>query len=213
MFSRISFIPNHFNWNRNRNTFVSIIFEFETIDNICYQIVTKPVLLKKTKKNQSVWLLSRSQLWFKIVTFFDRHKCHTLSVTGTKHVSVSVWNPCALSARLTWKLQSSSGHGGNKACVFSIFNVGGCMCVYTPIHTHTAQMARGYSVVRPGVGTRHLEGPKNPNGTKSQHTYIRICVQSVYVRRRDEILDWLLFPVNYFFFRNKKAKDVNANHR
>jgi len=51
-------------------------------------------------------------------------------------------------------------------CVFSIFNAGGsvsgCTCVYRHIHTHTAQM--GYSVVSPGVGVRHLEGPKNPDG-------------------------------------------------
>jgi len=48
-------------------------------------------------------------------------------------------------------------------CVFSIFNavgsVCGCMCVYTHTHTHTAHM--GYSVVSPGVGMRHLEGPMN----------------------------------------------------
>jgi len=36
------------------------------------------------------------------------------------------------------------------------------MCVYTHTHTHNAQV--GYSVVSPGVGTRHLEGPKNPDG-------------------------------------------------
>ena len=30
---------------------------------------------------------------FRIVKFCDRHKCHTLSVTGKKLVSVSVWNP------------------------------------------------------------------------------------------------------------------------
>jgi len=33
------------------------------------------------------------------------------------------------------------------------------VCVYTHTHTHTAQV--GYSVVSPGVGMRHLEGPKN----------------------------------------------------
>jgi len=34
--------------------------------------------------------------------------------------------------------------------------------VYTHAHTHTAQM--GYLDVSPGVGMRHLEGPKNPDG-------------------------------------------------
>jgi len=51
-------------------------------------------------------------------------------------------------------------------CVFSVISVGGsvcgCMCVCTHTHTHTAQM--GYSDVSPGVGTRHLEGPKNLDG-------------------------------------------------
>ena len=35
------------------------------------------------------------------------------------------------------------------------------MCVYVCVYTHTAHM--GYSDVSPGVGTRHLEGPKNPD--------------------------------------------------
>jgi len=51
-------------------------------------------------------------------------------------------------------------------CVFSIFNAGGsvcvCMFVYTHTHTHTAQM--GCSDVSPGVGMRHLEGPKKSDG-------------------------------------------------
>jgi len=81
-------------------------------------------------------------------------------------------------------------------CVFSIFNVGGsvfgCLCVYTHTHTHTAHMR--YSDVSPGVGMRHLEGPKNPDGLNlGIYVYPRIYVQSthvyVYARRRDEILD------------------------
>ena len=53
-------------------------------------------------------------------------------------------------------------------CVFSIFNAGGsvcgCMCVYSHTHTHTAQM--GYLEVSPGVGLRHQESPKSPDGLK-----------------------------------------------
>jgi len=53
-------------------------------------------------------------------------------------------------------------------CVFFILNAGGsvcgCMCVYT--HTHTRTAIIEYSVVSPGVGTRHLKGPKNPAGPK-----------------------------------------------
>ena len=37
-----------------------------------------------------------------------------------------------------------------------------CECVYTHTHTHTAHM--GCSDVSLGVGMRHLEGPKNPDG-------------------------------------------------
>jgi len=36
-----------------------------------------------------------------------------------------------------------------------------CVCVYTGTRTHTAH---GVLDVSPGVGTRHLEGPKNPHG-------------------------------------------------
>jgi len=37
------------------------------------------------------------------------------------------------------------------------------VCVYAHTHTHIAHM--GYSVVSPGVRMRHLDGPKNPNGS------------------------------------------------
>jgi len=37
-----------------------------------------------------------------------------------------------------------------------------CVCIRTHTLAHTAQM--GYSDVSPGVGMRHLEGPKNPDG-------------------------------------------------
>ena len=51
-------------------------------------------------------------------------------------------------------------------CVFSIFKAVGSVCVrvcvYTHTHTHTAQME--YLDLSPGVGMRHLEGPKNPDG-------------------------------------------------
>jgi len=59
--------------------------------------------------------------------------------------------------------------------------------VYTHAHALTAQM--GCLDVSPGVGMRHLEGPKNPDGLNLR-TYIRICVQStnvyVYTKRRDD---------------------------
>jgi len=56
-------------------------------------------------------------------------------------------------------------------CVFSIFNA--CVCVYTHTHTHTAQM--GYLDVSPGVGMKHLEGPKNPDGLNlSIHIFVYV---------------------------------------
>jgi len=42
------------------------------------------------------------------------------------------------------------------------------MCVYTHTHTHTARRVLDVS---PGVGVRHLEGPKDPDGLN-----LGICV-------------------------------------
>ena len=88
-----------------------------------------------------------------------------------------------------------------------------CECVYTHTHTHTAQVLG----CEPRSRDETPGGPEESRWTKSCHTYIRICVQStpvyIYVKRRDEILDLLLFFFNIFFFRKRKAKDVNANHR
>jgi len=59
----------------------------------------------------------------------------------------------------------TEGETGVLPCVFSIFDAGErvCVCVnlYTHTHTHTAH---GVLDVSPVVGTRHLEGPKNPDG-------------------------------------------------
>jgi len=46
-----------------------------------------------------------------------------------------------------------------------------CMWVYTHTHTHTAHSV--LDVVSPKFGTRHLEGPKKPDG---QNLGIHICV-------------------------------------
>jgi len=50
--------------------------------------------------------------------------------------------------------------------------------VYMHTDTHTAQT--GYSVVSPGVGTRHLEGPKNPDGL-NLGMYVFVYVYKVHV--------------------------------
>jgi len=71
-------------------------------------------------------------------------------------------------ALVAWRggLFLKEGKIGVLSGVFSILNAGGsvcgCMRVYTHTHTHTKQM--GYLDVSPGVGKRHLEGPKNPDG-------------------------------------------------
>jgi len=71
-------------------------------------------------------------------------------------------------ALVAWRggLFLKEGKIGVLSVVFSIFNAGGsvcgCVCVYTHTHTHTTRM--GYLDVSPGVGMRHLEGPKNPDG-------------------------------------------------
>jgi len=57
----------------------------------------------------------------------------------------------------------------------------GCMSVYVHTHSHTAH---GVLDVSRGVGTRHLESPKNPY---------------MYARGRNDILDKLLLFFNIFF--------------
>jgi len=71
-------------------------------------------------------------------------------------------------ALVAWRggLFLKEGKTGVLSVFFFIFNAGGsvcgCVCVYTHTNTHTTQM--GYLDVSPGVGKRHLEGPKNPDG-------------------------------------------------
>jgi len=54
IFCRISFIPNLFNRNRNRNSLVPVTFEFVTICDICEQNVTKSVFLKRLKNTRAL---------------------------------------------------------------------------------------------------------------------------------------------------------------
>jgi len=83
-------------------------------------------------------------------------------------------------------------------CVFFIFNAGGsvcvCMCVYTHTYTHTAQM--GYSNVSPGVGMRHLEGPKNPDGLNlGIYIFVYVCKVHMCMYMRGGMRSW----TNCFF--------------
>jgi len=74
----------------------------------------------------------------------------------------------------SWSIQLVAWRGGlfltegeiEVLSVSSLFldgggSVRGCRCVYTHAHTHTAH---GVLDVSPGVRTRHLQGPKNPDG-------------------------------------------------
>ena len=89
-------------------------------------------------------------------------------------------------------------------------HVGAC------IRTHTLTAYMGYSDVSPGVGMRHLEGPKNADGLnpgKCVFVYVykvHICMYMLGGRMRSWTNCFL--SLTYDFFRQRKAKDVNANH-
>jgi len=83
---------------------------------------------------------------------------------------------------LVWGVIFDKRKDRGVVCVFFIFNAGGsvcgCMCVYTHTHTHTTQM--WYSDVSPGVGMRHLECLKNPDGLNFG-IYIFVYVYKVHM--------------------------------
>jgi len=116
---------------------------------------------------------------------------------------------------LAWGVIFDRRRDRGVVCVFYIFNVGGsvrgCMCVYTHTYTHTAHM--GYSDVSPGVGMRHPEGPKNPDGL-DLGIYVFVYVYKVHVCMYvlgGGMRSWTkCFFETYFSFRKRKAKDVNA---
>jgi len=120
---------------------------------------------------------------------------------------------------LAWGTIFDRSKDSGVVCVFSIFNAGVsvcvCECVYTHTHTHTALM--GYSDLSPGVGMRHLEGPKNPDGPNLD-IYIFVYVYKVHIciyMLRGGMRSWAncFSPSTYFSFRNRKTKDMSANHR
>ena len=85
------------------------------------------------------------------------------------------------------------------------------VCIRT--HTHTLHRC---SDVSPGVGMRHLEGPKNPG--LNLDIYIFVYVYKVHMciyMLRGRMRSWTncFFSLTYFFFRKRKAKDVKTSHR
>jgi len=83
---------------------------------------------------------------------------------------------------LAWGFVFDRRRYGGVVCVFSFFNAGGSVCgckrVCTHTHVHTAHM--GYSDVSPGVGMRHLEGMKNPDGL-NLGMYVFVYVYKVHM--------------------------------
>jgi len=92
------------------------------------------------------------------------------------------------------------------------------MSVYRA-HTHAAQM--GYSVVSPDseVGIRHLEGPKKPDGLNlGIHVFVyaynvHMCMYMLGGEMRSWTNGFFFKHGFSSFFRKRKAKDVNTNHR
>jgi len=110
---------------------------------------------------------------------------------------------------------------GGKIVVLSVsslflMRVGVYVCVSVCIRTHTHTLHR-CSDVSPGVGLRHLEGPKNPDGLNLDiHIFVYVYkVHMCIYMLRGGMRSWTnyFFSSTYFFFRKWKTKDVNANHR
>ena len=81
-------------------------------------------------------------------------------------------------ALVAWRrgLFLTEGKSGVLPCVFSIFDAGERVrvCVYLYAHTHT-HTAHGVLDVSPVAGTRHLEGPKNPDGLNlGIHVFVNV---------------------------------------
>jgi len=102
--------------------------------------------------------------------------------------------------------------------VSSLFltRVGVYLCVSVCIRTHIHTLHR-CSDVSPGVGMRHMEGPKNPDGLNFD-IHIFVYVYKVHIctyMLRGGMRSWTncFFSLTFFFFQKRKAKDVNANHR
>jgi len=95
--------------------------------------------------------------------------------------------------------------------VSSLFltRVGVYVDVYVCTHTHTHAAQMGYSVVSPGVGTRHRESPTNPDGL-DLGMCIFVYVYKVHMcmyRLGGGMRSWTnSFFWNIFFLSKKKSK-------
>ena len=123
---------------------------------------------------------------------------------------------------LAWVVIFDRRKNRGVVCVFFMFNAGGsvcgCMWVYVGVcgciraHTHIAQM--GYSVVSPGFGMRHLEGPKNPDRLKRSIHIDCINVQSTFVCLYAGLRVSMIWANCLFFFYTsfllRKVADVTT---
>jgi len=131
--------------------------------------------------------------------------------------SVSSEGTCSL----TWGFIFDRRRDRGVVWVLSIFNAGGsvcgCRCVYTHWHTHTHTAHMRYSYVVLGVGMRHLEGPENPDGLNlGIFAFVYVYEVHIYMNMLGGgMRSWTdcFFSLKFISFGQRKAKDVNTNHR
>jgi len=151
------------------------------------------------------------------------HACYRMCVCAhvVQFASFSVEEQGFEASASLWKhvLLGVGGHFWQKKdravfCVFPIFNAGGSVCVCIRTHTHTAQM--GYLDVSPGVGMRHLEGRKNPDGLNlCIHIFVyvykvHLCMYLQGGGMRSSTDCFFLYHI--FSSEKEKQKNANASH-
>jgi len=104
-----------------------------------------------------------------------------------------------------------------KPDVLSSLHIGApytCMCEYTHTHTHTYCTWMTESDVSPGVGTRHIESPKNQDGLNLRiNLSVRVYEVHMYTYLPGNgVRSWIscFFSWKMRFFRNAAAKNVNV---
>jgi len=84
-----------------------------------------------------------------------------------------------------------------------------CVCVYTHTDTHTEQMGYLPVNVSPGVGMKHLEGPKNSDGLNlGIHIFVYVYkVHMCMYMLRGGMRSWTnCFFLEHIFLPKKKSK-------
>ena len=85
-----------------------------------------------------------------------------------------------------------------------------CRCVLNTQIVSRKTTSYGYSGVSPGVGIKHLEGPKNPDGlTLGIYVFVYVCKVHIcmyMLKGRMRSLTQCLFSSTFVFFSTKKSK-------